>query len=334
VMVSGMLPTTDSGEISNGVDKEHENSKVDEPEDSVGAPCSSFIEAFSIVTSPTAHELTGVTFTWRETAGSLLPANVIDSGLCSAMNGLNGLSGDTSSGSSCENIPTRFRISASLTDEMQEVICDRSMHNSMHNVDYSDVDSDESLGGGAVSDEDESCVSSESQGKPLRKVSRQLRARLISLCGSIAYLCGDAMGGYQCMKASIMLDGDMLDSRIKISTMLMEMDELDKAEVHLRDASRKWPSELVVDLHQAELSVHQTNYMSAAQALRKASRRIESESDAFVWAGQDDLDARKAASKRAVIDHLGPSVSALLGVAEFRVDPENPEVLPCTCFCQ
>lgn len=30
------------------------------------------------------------------------------------------------------------------------------------------------------------------------------------------------------MKASILLEGESLDSRIKIATMLMEMDELDK----------------------------------------------------------------------------------------------------------
>lgn len=30
------------------------------------------------------------------------------------------------------------------------------------------------------------------------------------------------------MKASILLEGEALDSRIKIATMLMEMDELDK----------------------------------------------------------------------------------------------------------
>jgi hypothetical protein len=34
------------------------------------------------------------------------------------------------------------------------------------------------------------------------------------------------------MKASILLDGECLDSRIKISTMLMEMDELDKVTLH------------------------------------------------------------------------------------------------------
>ena len=33
------------------------------------------------------------------------------------------------------------------------------------------------------------------------------------------------------MKASILLEGESLDSRIKIATMLMEMDELDKVNI-------------------------------------------------------------------------------------------------------
>lgn len=33
---------------------------------------------------------------------------------------------------------------------------------------------------------------------------------------------------YRCFKASILLDEDMLDSRLKIGSVLMEMDELDK----------------------------------------------------------------------------------------------------------
>lgn len=39
------------------------------------------------------------------------------------------------------------------------------------------------------------------------------------------------------MKASIMLDGECVDSRIKISTMLMEMDELDKVPLAVLDCS-------------------------------------------------------------------------------------------------
>jgi hypothetical protein len=135
------------------------------------------------------------------------------------------------------------------------------------------------------------------------------------------------------MKASILLEGECLDSRIKIATMLMEMDELDKvcpplplllaflildqAEVHLNDARRKWPDEVVVDLHEAELAVHRTDYSGAVDILRKVSRRYEE-----LWEGGSDMKQ----SQREVMEHIGPSIFSLHGVAEFRVNPENPEV--------
>lgn len=65
-----------------------------------------------------------------------------------------------------------------------------------------------------------------------------------SLCNIIHYILAISVNIVlfdlfliRCMKASIMLDGECLDSRIKISTMLMEMDELDKVHSRLFEAS-------------------------------------------------------------------------------------------------
>jgi hypothetical protein len=126
------------------------------------------------------------------------------------------------------------------------------------------------------------------------------------------------------MKASILLEGENLDSRIKIATMLMEMDELDKAEVHLNDARRKWPNEVVVDLHEAELAVHRTDYSGAVEILRKASRKFQSKRFQSAWMSSEGNDLTP--TQNSVLDHLGPSIYSLHGVAEFRVNPENPEV--------
>jgi hypothetical protein len=77
------------------------------------------------------------------------------------------------------------------------------MHNSMHNVEDEDASSDEDelacKNGDKVDegDEEDDDEDDEEEGCALRKVSRRLRARLLSLCGSVAYLLGDAMGGYQ-----------------------------------------------------------------------------------------------------------------------------------------
>jgi hypothetical protein len=132
--------------------------------------CSSsdFLEAFELLTAPLAHELTGVNFVWKE-----IPSQQPSS----------------------SHLPhQRFRVSVGLIPAMQDAICDRSMHNSMHMVDSYESD-DESQNCDNQGDEDEESVVIEE--KVIRKVSRQLRARLLSLCGSIAYLMGDSMGGYE-----------------------------------------------------------------------------------------------------------------------------------------
>lgn len=145
----------------------------------------SFVEAFELVTSPTAHELTGAVFTWK----------------------IIGVDSFASTSNSSERVSfgqCRFRVNVALTAEMEDAICDRSMHNSMHNVDDNSLQSEETAcegGDKAVKEvddeeEDEDEEEEEEEGN-LRKVSRRLRARLLSLCGSVAYLLGDAMGGYQ-----------------------------------------------------------------------------------------------------------------------------------------
>jgi hypothetical protein len=104
-----------------------------------------------------------------------------------------------------------------------------------------------------------------------------------------------------------------------LSSCMVTFDLLSQAEVHLNDARRKWSDEVVVDLHEAELAVHRTDYSGAVDILRKASRHYEE-----LWDGALDLKP----SQREVMEHIGPSIFSLHGVAEFRVNPESPEV----CF--
>jgi tetratricopeptide (TPR) repeat protein len=149
-----------------------------------------------------------------------------------------------------------------------------------------------------------------------RDVSPKLRSRLLSLCGSIAYLCGDAMGGYKCLKASILLDDNLLDSRLKISSILLEMDELDKAEAQLMEASHrpKWEEDICLNLHLAELHLHRMEYFPAVRILRSTSRRLD-----FLLEGWEGL-----VDEKEVARHIGPTIVSLHGVAEFRVNPETP----------
>lgn len=161
-----------SGSFRNSITGETSLSSANLISESTGVAwnCSSpdFLEAFELLTAPLAHELTGVNFVWKE-----IPLQ-----------------------HSSSHLPhQRFRVSAGLIPAMQDAICDRSMHNSMHMVDsYESDDESENCGNQGDDADDESVVIEE---KIIRKVSRQLRARLLSLCGSVAYLMGDSMGGYE-----------------------------------------------------------------------------------------------------------------------------------------
>lgn len=84
----------------------------------------------------------------------------------------------------------------------------------------------------------------------------------------------------------------------------------------MNDARRKWPNEIVVDLHEAELAIHRTDYAGAVDILRKSFKYYEDN-----WT-ESELNQ----SQRETMEHIGPSVYSLRGVAEFRISPESPEV--------
>ena len=57
-------------------------------------------------------------------------------------------------------------------------------------------------------------------------VSHRLRARLLSVCASMAYLAGDATGAVRCLRASMQQDPRLLDSQVKLGSLLVDMDEM------------------------------------------------------------------------------------------------------------
>lgn len=57
-------------------------------------------------------------------------------------------------------------------------------------------------------------------------VSHRLRARLLNICGSVAFLLGDAVGAVKCFRASIQQDDLLLDLQVKLGSLLVDMDEL------------------------------------------------------------------------------------------------------------
>ena len=191
-IIAGSLPGSGSA-VSDAIQGLEAVTLTQQEEGGAVSPCpvqdedvgsTSFIDAFSLVTSPRAHELTGVLFTWKIIGVDSFASFDTPSNIESA---------DSIAYSKC-----RFRVTAALTSELQDAICDRSMHNSMHNESVcSDDDSTACSADEEKETADEDDDEDDDDEPQLRKVSRRLRARLLSLCGSIAYLLGDAMGGYK-----------------------------------------------------------------------------------------------------------------------------------------
>lgn len=60
--------------------------------------------------------------------------------------------------------------------------------------------------------------------------------------------------------------------------------------------------------------------MNAVEILRNVSQKFH-ENIVFGY-----TESSLTQTQRDVLNHLGPSIFSLHGVAEFRVNPENPEV--------
>ena len=54
------------------------------------------------------------------------------------------------------------------------------------------------------------------------EVSNAIRARLLSLVATVAYLAGDADGARRCLETSVALDNDLMDSHLKLAAVLAD----------------------------------------------------------------------------------------------------------------
>lgn len=56
-------------------------------------------------------------------------------------------------------------------------------------------------------------------------VSRTLRARLLNICASVAFVCGDSTGALECLRCSLNFDSHFVDSYLKLGALQVDMDE-------------------------------------------------------------------------------------------------------------
>ena len=85
----------------------------------------------------------------------------------------------------------------------------------------------------------------------IKEVSQPLRARLISVASTIAFICGDSVGAEKCLRESLALDECCVDTKIKLAGVLSDMGEEESA----HEIMSELPFSLVGSLHEAELEV-------------------------------------------------------------------------------
>ena len=73
----------------------------------------------------------------------------------------------------------------------------------------------------------------------------------------------------------IILDGRLVDSSIKLGSLLIDMDELDEASEILDSIMEGNPKKAIIFLHLAELQIHKNEFHSAVALLKKAQKLLE-----------------------------------------------------------
>ena len=178
-------------------------------------------------------------------------------------------------------------------------------------------------------------------------VSPQLLARLMSLCSSFAYICGDTNSALKCLRYSCYLDARLTDSFVKLGSLLVDTDEVETAAEIFDAALDRDPLNPFIYMHKAELMINLNDFAAALTLLKRAHgllRNSKSEvprpPSAFFGysftAEEDNEKLEKNTEGRPLQDsrilfrqsELVSNVNALLAVVHFRADPANPEV----CF--
>ena len=173
-------------------------------------------------------------------------------------------------------------------------------------------------------------------------ISKKIRSRILNICGSIAYLSGDASGALKCFEHSLLLDGSLIDSQIKLASLLIDMDETDKAEALLLEllnmsyVSRDNPFVL---LHLGELEINRNDFQKANEYLTRATNVMNSSTVVEDWMMSFTQNnhylhpTQSTETYRMRVDQtkewIHCNVLALHGVAYFRINPTRPEVISC-----
>jgi len=167
-------------------------------------------------------------------------------------------------------------------------------------------------------------------------VSSKLRARLVNLCGSLAYLSGDSIGALKCFRLSKLLDNELLDSYIKLGALLVDMDDIEEASELYAEVKAIDPGNPYLYIHQAEATLSLNEYQLTTQILKQAKRIASQATSSRSYSLSSELIKKHGdrllgqalltrIEKRRVeaIGRLESNLYALEGIALFRLDPNN-----------
>ena len=71
--------------------------------------------------------------------------------------------------------------------------------------------------------------------------------------------------------------GTLIDSAVKLGSLLIDMDQLGEAETILDKLQSENPKNAIIYLHQAEMKIHQNDFALAVNLLRKAQKALQVE---------------------------------------------------------
>jgi tetratricopeptide (TPR) repeat protein len=165
------------------------------------------------------------------------------------------------------------------------------------------------------------------------------------------------IGAVKCLRASLTLNPSFIDSKIKLGSLLVDMDELEEARHILSNVGDENLEDPIVLLHLAELNINDNDYDEAVSVLRQAQRvcriynfkftlksetittlekRLNSKQNNKLSLNNIQLLKMKEKHDERIekinsiceigTDLLCSSIYVLLGVALFRNQPANPEI--------
>lgn len=247
---------------------------------------------------------------------------LLSTGLCEEEEWLPAVEGDAHAEASARSLRAVFRLlRAPETEAVTGVRWDAKGH--LRSVDVADPYYD--------IDMDARCEGAPEDYTPA--VSPQLLARLMNVCAMLAYICGDTSGAIKCLRYSCYLDRRLVDSVVKLGSLLVDTDELEEAGALLDAAADQDPLNPFVCMHRAELLISLNDFGAAEELLRRARELAATYSSCpGLGDASEALKAIKAARDDFRERELRSNVSSLLAVAQFRGDPEHPEASEATAI--